>query len=143
MWNLFWIILIIILFVKGKKWLSKLWGSVNSDSKLVIVERPSKYREYNPYIHLSEVIHWEVMSEMGEARNLIRQDINGALELIIGSEGYAPEVTMTELAERWEQVGKNFRNYDLFSVFFRLIAKKAPIQRYQLKIVVAFINTAV
>lgn len=143
MWQLIGLIVLVFIFVKCKKGLVKLWGSLDSDTKLVIVEKPTHYRNYNQYIHLSEVIHWDVVPAMGESHHLIKQGIDGALELIIGSDGYTPEVTLSELADRWEQVGKNYKNYDLFLVFFRLLAKKSPTTQYQLRLVVGFINTAV
>ena len=82
MWNLVWIILILYIVIKGKKGIAKLWGSLNSDSKLVLVEKPTKYRDYNIYIHLSEIVHWDVMPAMGETQGLIRQDIEGVLKLL-------------------------------------------------------------
>ena len=86
MWNLVWIILILYIVIKGKKGIAKLWGSLNSDSKLVLVEKPTKYRDYNIYIHLSEIVHWDVMPAMGETQGLIRQDIEGVMKLILESE---------------------------------------------------------
>jgi hypothetical protein len=143
MWNLVWIILILYIVIKGKKGIAKLWGSLNSDSKLVLVEKPTKYRDYNIYIHLSEIVHWDVMPAMGETQGLIRQDIEGVMKLILESEK-VELISMHELVELWERVGTGSRNFELFTVFFKTLEKKVPHhQRYKLLNLVVIINAAV
>ena len=143
MWNLIWIGIILYLAIKGKKGIAKLWGSLNSDSKLVLIEKPTKYRDYNIYIHLSEIVHWDVIPAMGEAQGLIRQDIEIVMKLLLESEK-DDLISMHELVELWERVGTGSRNFELYTVFFKAIAKKVPHhQRYKLLNLVVIINAAV
>lgn len=143
MWQFIGLLIVLFLAVKCKKFIARLWGSMDSTTKLQIIERPTHYRDYNPYIHLSEVIHWDVVPRMGESISIIRADIDSVLKLIVAKNTSDPDITMQELSNQWDTLGHDFKNYELFRVFFKTIATTVPTHRYRLTLAVAFINTAV
>lgn len=143
MWNIIILGVIVYLAIKSKRIIVRLWSSLDSTTKLQIIERPTHYRNYNDYIHLSEIIHWDVVPRMGESISIIKSDMNSALKLILDKNTTDPDITMQELANQWDTLGRDFRNYELFRVFFKTIAVTVPTTRYRLSLVVAFINTAV
>lgn len=134
--------LIIYSLFKGKQLISKLWGSLDSTTKLKVVERPTHYRTYSPYIELCEIVHWEVVPAMGESISIIRSDFPQVVELLTNKDNST--VTMGEIVSRWDAVGKTIPNYQLIRVFFETAVKHTnQNQRYELAAVLNFIKVAI
>lgn len=141
--QIFWFVVLVFVIVKFKKFIGKLWNSINSDTKINIVDRPSVYRNYNPYILLVEQIHWEVVPAMGESMTIIQSNLPDVIGLLRNSSALKQECTLRDLEFAWAEAGRGQPNEELFKIFFKAIANKNTTVRYESNELLSFIKVAV
>lgn len=125
------IIFLIVLYClfKSRKLFGTMWNSVDSNTKITIVDKPTKYRTYNKYVHLIEIVHYDIVPAMGAASEIVEYEIDDIIGLLKNHK--AKQVNMKQLRNIWNSVNHDFKNTAVIDIFFRLLGEKIPNQTYE------------
>lgn len=111
-------IILLVLYVKFKNAIVRAYEKVRGSAKVSVRVKPGHYRNYTPYVNISEIVHYEVLVDLGLAKVIVVDNYHDLQEQLLAN---LPEsLTMGGFCTSVKKAmaDKQYEHTAVFSLFF-------------------------
>ncbi len=114
----FGIIIFLVIYVKFKNAIVKVFEKIRGSAKVTVRVKPGHYRDYTPYVNISEIVHYETLVDLGLAKVIVVENYEDLQEQL--SANLPESLTMGGFcsAAKKVMVDKQYEHTRVFSLFF-------------------------
>lgn len=111
-------IILLVLYVKFKHAIVRMYEKIRGSAKVSVRVKPGHYRNYTPYVNISEIVHYEVLVDLGLAKVIVVDNYHDLQEQLLAN---LPEsLTMGGFcsAAKKAMIDKQYEHTAVFGLFF-------------------------